>query len=146
EYAMNYWRDNGAPAEKLLAGFPTYGKTFSLQNPSNNGIRAPASGPGPMGDFTGEPGYLAYYEICRFLDSGATKASNEPQDVPYAYKGSEWVGYDNVNSFGLKAEWLNNNSFGGAMVWALDMDDFTGDFCHQGKYPLIYALKGSLEL
>lgn len=30
------------------------------------------------------------------------------------------------------------------MVWALDMDDFAGFFCNQGRYPLIKALQ--LEL
>lgn len=30
------------------------------------------------------------------------------------------------------------------MVWALDMDDFSGSFCNQGQYPLIKTLQ--LEL
>ncbi|NXI50583.1 CHIA chitinase, partial [Chloroceryle aenea] len=63
EYAMNYWRDNGAPAQKLLVGFPTYGHTFNLQNPSSTGIGAPTSGPGPAGPYTREAGLLAYYEV-----------------------------------------------------------------------------------
>ncbi|NWY15766.1 CHIA chitinase, partial [Aphelocoma coerulescens] len=144
EYAMNYWKNNGAPAEKLLVGFPTYGKTFTLQNPSNTGIGAPTSGPGPAGPYTGEAGLLAYYEICSFLNSGATQAWDAPEDVPYAYKGSEWIGYDNVKSFGLKVDWLKENNFGGAMVWTIDLDDFTGTFCHEGKYPLISTLKKGL--
>lgn len=32
------------------------------------------------------------------------------------------------------------------MVWALDMDDFTGTFCKEGKYPLINTLKKGLGL
>ncbi|NXO46336.1 CHIA chitinase, partial [Locustella ochotensis] len=146
EYAMNYWKDNGAPAEKLLVGFPTYGKTFTLQNPSKNGIGAPASGPGPAGPYTREAGLLAYYEICTFLNSRATQGLDATEDVPYAYKDREWISYDNVTSFGNKVDWLRINNFGGSVVWTIDLDDFTGDFCHQGKYPLIYALKGSLGL
>lgn len=60
---MNYWKNNGAPAQKLLVGFPTYGKTFTLQNPSNTGVGAPSSGPGPAGPYTREAGLLAYYEV-----------------------------------------------------------------------------------
>lgn len=26
------------------------------------------------------------------------------QDVPYAYKGSEWLGYDNTKSFKIKVD------------------------------------------
>ncbi|NXU56941.1 CHIA chitinase, partial [Turnix velox] len=144
EYAMNYWKNNGAPAEKLLVGFPTYGRTFNLQNPSNTAVGAPTSGPGPAGTYTQEAGLLAYYEICTFLDSGATLAWDSPEAVPYAYKGSEWIGYDNIKSFTEKVDWLKRNNFGGAMVWTIDLDDFTGTFCKQGKYPLISTLKNSL--
>ncbi|KFQ34127.1 Acidic mammalian chitinase, partial [Merops nubicus] len=146
DYAMNYWKSNGAPAEKLLVGFPTYGHNFILQNPSDTAVGAPATGPGPAGPYTRQAGFLAYYEICTFLDSGATEAWDEPQDVPYAYKGNEWVGYDNIKSFNIKVDWLKKNNFGGAMVWSLDMDDFTGTFCKEGKYPLISTLKKGLGL
>ncbi|XP_057595590.1 acidic mammalian chitinase isoform X2 [Hippopotamus amphibius kiboko] len=146
DYAMNYWKNTGAPAEKLLVGFPTYGHNYILSNPSNNGIGAPTSGAGPAGPYTRQAGFWAYYEICTFLKDGATQAWDTPQEVPYAYKGNEWVGYDNVKSFNIKAEWLKQNSFGGAMVWAIDLDDFTGSFCNQGKFPLINTLKDALGL
>ena len=32
------------------------------------------------------------------------------------------------------------------MVWTLDMDDYMGTFCNQGKYPLINVLKQGLNL
>ncbi|XP_025936955.1 acidic mammalian chitinase-like [Apteryx rowi] len=105
DYAMNYWKSNGAPAEKLVVGFPTYGNTFTLQNPSNTALGAPTSGPGPAGPYTQEAGTLAYYEICSLLNSGATQVWDAPQDVPYAYKGSTWVGYDNIKSFNIKVQW-----------------------------------------
>ncbi|XP_006149640.1 acidic mammalian chitinase [Tupaia chinensis] len=146
DYAMNYWKDNGAPAEKLIVGFPAYGHTFILSNPSNTGIGAPTSGAGPAGPYTRQSGFWAYYEICTFLKNGATQAWDTPQDVPYAYQGNEWVGYDNVKSFNIKAQWLKQNNFGGAMVWAIDLDDFTGTFCNQGKFPLISTLKNALGL
>ncbi|KAL4664647.1 hypothetical protein H8957_015986 [Semnopithecus entellus] len=146
DYAMNYWKDNGAPAEKLLVGFPTYGHVFILSNPSNHGIGAPTSGAGPAGPYTGESGTWAYYEIYTFLKNGATQEWDDPQKVPYAYQGNVWVGYDNVKSFDIKAQWLKSNQFGGAMVWAIDLDDFTGTFCNQGKFPLISTLKKALGL
>uniref|UniRef100_A0A096MMJ1 Acidic mammalian chitinase n=1 Tax=Papio anubis TaxID=9555 RepID=A0A096MMJ1_PAPAN len=142
DYVMNYWKDNGAPAEKLLVGFPTYGHVI-LSNPSNDGIGAPTSGAGPAEPYTRESGTWAYYEI---LKNGATQEWDDPQKVPYAYQGNVWVGYDNVNSFNIKAQWLKSNQFGGAMVWAIDLDDFTGTFCNQGKFPLISTLKKVLGL
>nr|XP_028590005.1 acidic mammalian chitinase-like [Podarcis muralis] len=144
DYAMNYWKKNGAPAEKLMVGFGAYARTFTLSNPSNHGLDAPTSGPGRGGAYTQAAGTLAYFEVCTFLKEGATVVWNAPQEVPYAYKGNQWIGYDNPKSFGIKAKWLLENNFGGAMVWAIDLDDFTGTFCGEGKYPLMNALKSGL--
>ena len=44
----------------------------------------------------------------------------------------------------LQIQWLKQSGFGGAMVWSLDLDDFTGTFCGQGRYPLINTLKSGL--
>ncbi|XP_063813345.1 acidic mammalian chitinase-like isoform X2 [Pseudophryne corroboree] len=145
DYAMNYWKNNGAAPEKLMVGFPAYGRSYTLTNPSNNGLGAPTTGDGPSAPYTQEAGLMAYFEICSFLN-GATEVWNSPQDVPYAYKGSQWVGYDNQKSFQIKAEWLLKNNFGGAMVWALPLDDFSGTFCGQGKYPLMNTLKSALGI
>ncbi|KAJ8371377.1 hypothetical protein SKAU_G00114050 [Synaphobranchus kaupii] len=145
DYAMHYWQSNGAPAEKLLVGFPTYGNTFTLRNAANHGVGALISGAGAAGKYTQEAGELAYFEICGFLE-GATEVWNTPQDTPYAYKGTQWVGYDNVKSFEFKVQWLMKNKFAGAMVWTIDMDDYMGTFCKQGKYPLISVLHKAFGL
>ncbi|XP_056128988.1 acidic mammalian chitinase-like [Lampris incognitus] len=146
DYTMNYWKNQGAPAEKLVVGFATYGNTFTLKNPADHGIGAPTAGAGTPGKYTQEAGELAYFEICGFLKDGATEVWNQVQDVPYAYKGNQWVGYDNIKSFQIKADWVKKNNFGGAMVWTIDMDDYLGTFCNQGKYPLINVLKKGLNL
>uniref|UniRef100_A0A8C9T3N2 GH18 domain-containing protein n=1 Tax=Scleropages formosus TaxID=113540 RepID=A0A8C9T3N2_SCLFO len=103
DYAMTYWKSQGAPASKLLVGFPTYGHTFVLASSSNTGVGAPTTGPGPAGPYTRQSGFLAYYEICTFLKQGATQVWDTPQDVPYAYNSNNvWVGYDNEKSYNIK--------------------------------------------
>ncbi|XP_070951333.1 acidic mammalian chitinase-like isoform X1 [Macaca nemestrina] len=141
DYAVNSWKSPGAPAEKLIVVFGAYAHTFTLTNPANHGLDAPTSGPGTAGPHTQEAGTLAYLEFCCFL-KGATDVWNDPQEVPYTYMGNQWMGYDNSKSFTLK--WLLKNRFGGAMVWAIDLDDFTGTFCGPGKYPLMKALESAL--
>uniref|UniRef100_A0A3Q0RHF7 chitinase n=1 Tax=Amphilophus citrinellus TaxID=61819 RepID=A0A3Q0RHF7_AMPCI len=142
DFAMRYWRDKGTPVQKLNMGFATYGRAFQLSTQSSQ-VGAPASGPAAAGTFTREAGFWSYYEICTFLQ-GASVQLIEDQKVPYATKQNEWVGYDNKESFMTKVGYLKENTFGGAFVWALDMDDFTGQFCGQGQYPLISSLRSLL--
>ncbi|XP_066559337.1 acidic mammalian chitinase [Amia ocellicauda] len=144
DFAMKYWRDQGAPVEKLLMGFPTYGRTFRLTSPEN-GVGAPASGAASAGPYTREAGFWSYYEICNFRQ-GATINWIQDQKVPYATKGNEWVGFDTKESYETKVRWLRDNKFGGAFVWALDLDDFAGQFCGEGPYPLIRHLRSLLNL
>uniref|UniRef100_A0A671VE15 chitinase n=1 Tax=Sparus aurata TaxID=8175 RepID=A0A671VE15_SPAAU len=106
DYAMNYWKSQGAPAEKLIVGFPTYGNTFTLRSAANHGVGAPIAG---------QIGLSPYYRL-------------------------------QMKGFQIKVDWLKKSNFGGAMVWTLDMDDYMGTFCNQGKYPLINVLKKGLNL
>ncbi|CAO2599603.1 Oviduct-specific glycoprotein [Lemmus lemmus] len=138
-YAMNYWRNLGAPADKLLMGFPTYGRTFHLLSASKNGLKAASTGPASPGKYTKQAGFLAYYEVCSFIQS-AEKHWIDYQYVPYAYQGKEWVGYDDATSFSYKAMFVKKEHFGGAMVWTLDMDDVRGIFCGNGPFPLVHIL------
>ncbi|KAM9319223.1 chitotriosidase-1-like [Gastrophryne carolinensis] len=142
-FAMNYWKDNGVPAEKLLLGFPTYGRTFRNPNPSLCDVGIPVAGAGSAGQYTREAGFWAYYEICTWL-RGTTIKWIPDQRVPYACKDNEWVGFDNKESYDCKVKFLKESGFGGAMVWAIDLDDFSGTFCNEGKYPLINHLKSLL--
>ncbi|XP_068453168.1 acidic mammalian chitinase-like [Clinocottus analis] len=142
DFAMKYWRDQGAPVEKLMLGFTTYGRTFRTSSAAN-GVGASTSGPASAGPYTREAGFWSYYEICTFLH-GASLHWIDEQMVPYAMKGNEWVGFDNRQSYEIKAQYMKDNKFGGAFIWSLDLDDFAGQFCGQGKYPLISYLRSLL--
>uniref|UniRef100_W5LHI6 Acidic mammalian chitinase n=1 Tax=Astyanax mexicanus TaxID=7994 RepID=W5LHI6_ASTMX len=143
DFAMNYWKDQGTPLEKLRMGFATYGRTFRLTS-GDTGVGAPANGAASAGTYTREAGFWSYYEICNFLQ-GTNIQWIDDQKVPYATKGNEWVGFDTQESYEIKVRYLKDNKFGGAMVWALDLDDFAGQFCGKGNYPLISHLKKLLN-
>ncbi|KAJ8265112.1 hypothetical protein COCON_G00142110 [Conger conger] len=144
DFAMRYWRDQGAPEDKLLMGFATYGRTFRLVS-ADHVVGAPASGAAPAGPYTREAGFWSYYEICNFLH-GATVQWLTDQKVPYAVKGNEWVGYDSKESYEMKVRYLKDKKFGGAFVWALDLDDFSGQYCGGEHYPLMNYLRTLLNI
>lgn len=45
----------------------------------------------------------------------------------------------------VQATFVIDYGFGGAAVWSLDQDDFNGDVCDQGPYPLVSQLYDYLE-
>ncbi|CAG9812647.1 unnamed protein product, partial [Phaedon cochleariae] len=146
-HAAALWVQLGAPKEKMVIGMPTYGRSFTLANPENkHGVHAPASGGGKEGAYSKESGFLAYYEVCEMLLNGATYYWDEEMKVPYLVHGDQWVGFDDEKSIRYKMKWIKSNGYAGAMVWTVDMDDFTGTVCGgEVKYPLIGAMREELR-
>ena len=61
---LEYLVSRGAERKKLLAGIPFYGQSFNLKSKAQTALGDPSDGPGEAGEFTLQPGMLAYYEIC----------------------------------------------------------------------------------
>jgi len=58
---------------------------------------------------------------------------------PYAYKGSQWVGYDDMEFLTRKARFVKQQQFGGMFVWTIDLDDFN-NLCCKGSLPLLRTI------
>ncbi|KAI0227441.1 hypothetical protein LSAT2_022121 [Lamellibrachia satsuma] len=143
--ASNYWLRKGCPKNKLVIGLAAYGRVLTLDHFTSHGLNAPAARPGIRYTYTRELGMMSYYEVCRFLAGGGTKVWDPVLKAPYAYKGNQWVGYDDPRSLKIKGAWLAKERFGGYLFWALDLDDFEGKFCNQGKNPLQRAIIDGIE-
>lgn len=148
-FTVSYLIQKGLPPQKLVLGLPMYGRSYKLADKpeldKNKGFGMAASGGGDAGNYTKVIGFLAYYEICFLVKKNKWKNQRDPKrKVTFAYTHNQWVGYDDPKAIAEKANYIINMNLRGGMVWALDLDDFTGNCCGT-KYPLLKTLNGHLR-
>ncbi|CAG0884715.1 unnamed protein product [Cyprideis torosa] len=141
EAAIDYWLEKGAPKNKIVMGMPLYGQSFSLAKPDENGLNAKAPEKGQAGQYTRQAGFLAYYEICTKIqrEGFQVNVDSDRRIGPYAFKGRQWISFDDVEMLQLKSEYIREKGLAGGMIWALDLDDFN-NVCGQGKHPLLRTI------
>ncbi|BFZ03599.1 hypothetical protein BsWGS_06638 [Bradybaena similaris] len=139
-WVAKYVYSLGIDKSHLNLGIPTYGRSYMLQAAENNELYSEVTGPGPAGDFTGTPGFLAFYEVCDLLSHGSQVVQVPSQGAVYTYQDKLWVSYEDLNTVAEKACYVSNFGFGGVNIWSLDTDDFVGASCELGKFPLVSAI------
>ncbi|XP_041374600.1 chitinase-3-like protein 1 [Gigantopelta aegis] len=145
DYAVKVWLKGGAPRDKLVVGLTGAGSSFTINPNSTHEVGSDVIAKGKPGDLFAEESRLIYPEICRNIDAGWKRVFDTEQKVPFAYKGDQWVGYEDPESTVIKADYIIRNQLAGIMFWELSFDDFSGKFCHEGKYPLLTAIRKKLS-
>lgn len=145
DWAVNHFLQLGLPAEKLVVGLSSYGRGFSLKNPSETNMGDSSRGFSAEQPITRNKGIMSYYEICRQVKNGWTAKFHPEHQVMYAYEGDQWISYDNVKTIAIKAQYIKDKGLAGGMLWSLDLDDFNGSFCGDGTYPLLTAVVNSFK-
>ncbi|KAH8891138.1 hypothetical protein GQ53DRAFT_687387, partial [Thozetella sp. PMI_491] len=135
------WR-NGVKPENVVLGVGFYGRSFTMSDPNcyqPDGVCEFSAG-GIAGSCTDTEGVLAYYEIASrnttldvqtYYDANNTVKWN-------VFGGSQWVSYDDAQSWSDKKARLSERCLSGIMIWAIDqdtgnfdaMDQLFGDFSH----------------
>ncbi|KAL5839972.1 hypothetical protein ACOSQ4_012580 [Xanthoceras sorbifolium] len=96
-------------ASKIVLSLPFYGYAWTLVNPADNGIGAPATGPAITDD-----GDMSYKEIKGYIGRyGAKVTYNATYVVNYCSIGTSWIGFDDAKKRNLL----------GYFVWQVPYDD-----------------------
>ena len=59
------------------------------------------------------------------------------------FQGNQWIGYDTAASIKRKMNYVKSKKLGGAMIWAIDLDDYLGS-CGS-KWPLLSTMNHELR-
>jgi chitinase len=123
EWVVNTYLEAGVPAEKLVVGIPSYGRSWA----NAGGLFQPASG-APAGTYD-STGVFDYKDIVsrlrnqsgiyqRFWDAIAL--------VPWVYapslSGGVFITYEDSESLSHKLEMIDRLGLGGIMMWELSSD------------------------
>ncbi|XP_057421913.1 class V chitinase CHIT5b-like [Lotus japonicus] len=112
------WIRSGAIPAKLVMGLPLYGRTWQLRDPNLHGIGAEAVGVGP-----GLDGAMAYFQVLDFIEETGAKVVYDVGTVSvYSHSGSNWVGYDDLQTVAAKVGFAQALSLRGYFFWAAGLD------------------------
>ncbi|XP_043661418.1 chitinase-3-like protein 2 [Drosophila teissieri] len=150
-YTVQWWLKSGLEPQRLVVGLPTYGHSFTLVNPLNHRIGAPASGYGKCGQL----GFTTLSETCECAAKYFKPNLSYDADScsPYLSALQEWISYENQTSIACKANYVKSLNLGGVMVFSLNTDDLRNScsFLPNSKYnekpvfPLTQAIKDVLR-
>ncbi|XP_031247762.1 cysteine-rich receptor-like protein kinase 10 isoform X2 [Pistacia vera] len=119
DYGIRAWISRGLSANKMVLGLPFYGYAWTLANPAENGIGAPATGPALR---TG--GAINYKDIRDYvLEYGADVKYNATYVVNYCTVGSTWICFDDVEVVRIKVAYAKEKKLLGYIAWEIPYDD-----------------------
>jgi chitinase len=120
--AVQGYLQNGVASDKLVLGLPFYGRGYKGVPGQNNGLFQAHTG---ASQGTWESGFLDYEDIKNNYLGSYTRYWNQEAQVPWLYNPAQgiMISYDDPESIGIKADYINQHNLGGAMFWELSSDD-----------------------
>lgn len=84
-------------------------------------------------------------QICQYIKQRGWKVVQDEFGTmgPYAYLRDQWVSFDDQAMIRYKTEFVKARGLGGAMIWALDLDDFR-NVCNCEPHPLLRTINRGL--
>ncbi|WP_233195788.1 glycosyl hydrolase family 18 protein [Aquimarina sp. MAR_2010_214] len=142
--------EKGVPKSKICFGAPFYGRGVITEGNADLNVktikRAETVQPdGPIqtaADYTnwpkdvydGTPNHFFIKQKALAPNSGWTRKWDDEAKVPYLVNGKYFLSYDDEESVGIKAQFINDNELGGTIIWTVYGDlEFGGTATSFGR-------------
>ena len=120
------WRNDISP-KKVTMGMAFYSRSFTLTDPGCSGLGCRVSSGGNAGVYSDTVGVLLHPEIQDIIaDKKLTPTLDRTGAVKLVHWDDQWVSFDDVATWRLKANIARSQCIEGFMVWAMSQDDDKG--------------------
>ncbi|MHB8628679.1 MAG: glycoside hydrolase family 18 protein [Aggregatilineales bacterium] len=126
--AVHAYLAAGIPSTKIVLGVPFYGYGWTGVTDSNHGLFQAAGGI-PTGTWddnsSGQTGAFDYRDIANRFVPKYTRYWSDSAQVPWLYDAADgmFITYEDPQSMGIKADYVNANNLGGMMMWEIYDDN-----------------------
>jgi chitinase len=144
-YSLAMVTKAGVPANKIMVGISSYGRSFKMADAKCKGpmctfLGGKENSPAMKGECTGEGGYLADAEIratrnaAEWWGEGYEAYYDKDSDSDIViYNGDEWVAFMDHETKKRRVEEYRKLGFLGTTDWAIDLQkDFNADDLYSG--------------
>lgn len=118
----------GVPSAKIVLGVPFYTHSWKGVPDVNHGLGQTGSGV-PAGTWddssSGATGIQDYADIVAHYLPKYQRYWSDSAQVPWLYNAADgiFISYDDPQSIGIKADYVNKNALGGMMIWEISSDN-----------------------